>query len=111
MRSLQRSLEQLRRWKQAALWAPVFWFPLVVYSIGMQETRVALILGLAGLVFGLLARGVVWLGQCPRCASRFRETPELYRAIWDASSCLACGLSLFSLRRGTQNERFDVEAA
>lgn len=101
----QQRLEQFRRWKQAALWAPVFWFPLVVYSMAMKETRVALILGLAGLVFALLARGVVWLGRCPKCEARFRATPKGYKTIWDASTCLACGLSLFSLRRGVQNER------
>lgn len=104
MQSEQARLEQFRRWKQAALWAPVLWFPLVVYSIAMRESRAALVLGLAGLVFAVLARGVVWLGRCPRCACQFRATTKAYEAIWDASRCLACGLSLFEMRRGMREK-------
>ncbi|MFK7895569.1 MAG: hypothetical protein AB8G23_07015 [Myxococcota bacterium] len=100
----QARLEQFRRWRQAALWAPVLWFPLTVYAMAMQETRVALILGLSGLVFTVLARGVVWLGRCPRCEARFRDVENGFKTIWDAARCLACGLSLFELRRGTQEE-------
>ena len=92
-------LEQLRRWKQAASWAPVFWFPLVVYSLSIGETRVAATIGLAGAFFAGAARLAVWSARCPRCGEAFRTRPGGFRRIWEESGCAACGLSLFALRR------------
>ena len=92
-------LEQTRRWKQVAIWAPVLWFPLIVYGLSVGRTAAALTLGIAGLIFAGLTRAVVWLGRCPRCAVSYRTTPGGFKRIWDESSCAACGLSLFELRR------------
>lgn len=93
-------LEQLRRWRQTAVWAPVLWFPGVVYGLLVGEVGLALTLGFAGLVFAVVARGVVWLGRCPRCDAAFKDSPAAFRRIWDESSCQACDVSLFELRRG-----------
>ncbi|MAG30026.1 MAG: hypothetical protein CL908_03920 [Deltaproteobacteria bacterium] len=95
-------LEQLRRWRQAAVWAPVFWLPGVVYGLLVDAIALAMMLGFAGLVFALVARGVVWFGRCPRCGARFSETPSGFRRIWDESSCGACGVCLFELRRASE---------
>jgi len=92
-------LEQLRRWKQAASWAPVFWFPLVVYALSIGETRVAATIGLAGTVFAGAARLAVWTARCPRCGETFRARPGGFRRVWDEAGCEACGVSLFALRR------------
>jgi len=93
-------LEQLRRWKIAAAWAPVFWFPLAVYALSIGETGVAFALPLAGAAFAGAARLAVLTARCPRCGERFRARPGGFRRIWDESACQACGLSLFALRRG-----------
>lgn len=95
-------LEQLRRWRQAALWAPVVWFPGLVYGLLVGRFALAMTLGLAGLAFTALARGIVWLARCPRCGERFGASDAAFRRAWDAAGCLACGVSLFALRRGEQ---------
>jgi hypothetical protein len=92
-------LEHLRRWKQAASWAPVFWFPIVVYALSIDETGVAATIGMAGMVFAGAARLAVWSARCPRCGESFRARPGGFRRIWEEAGCLACGLSLFNLRR------------
>jgi hypothetical protein len=92
-------LERLRRWKQAAAWAPVFWFPVVVYALSIGETGVAATIGIAGTFFAGAARLAVWSARCPRCGESFRTRPGGFRRIWEEAGCLACGLSLFSLRR------------
>lgn len=93
-------LEQLRRWKLAASWAPVVWFPLALFALAFGETRLAATLGLAGAAFAGAARLAVWSARCPRCKEAFRARPGGFRRIWDEAGCLACGLSLFVLRRG-----------
>ena len=95
-------LEQLRRWRQAAVWAPVVWFPGVVYGLLVGELALAMTLGFAGLVFAGVARGVVWLGHCPRCDASFGDSAAAFRRVWDHSSCAACGVSLFELRRAAE---------
>ena len=92
-------LEQLRRWKLAASWAPVVWFPIVVFALSVAQPRVAATLGLAGAAFAGAARVAVWSARCPRCGEPFRARPGGFRRIWDEAGCLACGLSLFELRR------------
>ena len=99
MRS-QAALEQLRRWRQAAVWAPIFWFPLVIYAQIMGQSLASIGVGLAGLAFWGLARAVVWSARCPSCEAPFRQSPAGFERAWDESSCAACGLSLFELRRG-----------
>ncbi len=99
MTRVRARLEYLRLWRQVAAWAPVVWFPVVVYTLLTERTEWALALGLAGLIFAGLARGVVWSASCPACAARFRASASGFRRIWDAASCEACGLSLFELRR------------
>lgn len=32
-------LEQLRRWRQAAVWAPVLWFPIILTAFALDELR------------------------------------------------------------------------
>lgn len=98
-------LEQLRRWKLAASWAPVVWFPIVVFALSVGEPRVAATLGLAGAAFAGAARLAVWTAQCPRCGESFRARPGGFRRIWDEAGCLACGLSLFALRRAGADRR------
>lgn len=95
----QARLEQLRRWKLTAAWAPVVWFPLVVYSLSIEATRISLGLALAGIAFAGAARLAVWSARCPRCGQSFRGRTGGFRRIWEESGCLACGLSLFALRR------------
>ena len=95
----QARLEQLRRFKLAAAWAPVVWFPLVVYSLSIEATRAASGLALVGVAFAGAARLAVWSARCPRCGQSFRSLSGGFRWIWEESGCLACGLSLFALRR------------
>ncbi len=92
-------LERIRHWRQAVVWAPVFWLPFVVYGFATQRTGMALTLGFAGLVFAGLGRSIVWFGRCPGCRVRFGTRPDGFRRIWDDATCDACGLSLFVLRR------------
>jgi hypothetical protein len=100
-----RRLEHLRRWKQAASWAPIFWFPLVVFALSIGAMTTALTLGLAGAAFAGAARIAVWSARCPRCGAAFRARPDGFRRIWDAASCAACGVSLFELRRAGERAR------
>ena len=93
-------LEQLFRWKQAANWSPLVWLPLVVYWVLTARAAQAIGLGIAGLVFVLVARFVVGNARCPACETRFRDTPAGFSRIWNQMACEACGLSLFELRRG-----------
>lgn len=95
----RRRLEQIRRWRQTAVWAPAIWFPVVVFALATGRLALALTFGLSGLVFSGVARAVVWSGRCPRCEGRFGASGAIFREIWDESSCQACGLSLFELRR------------
>lgn len=97
-------LEQLRRWKLAASWAVVAWFPLAVYLLSIGRMRPALTLGFAGAVFSAAARAVVFSARCPRCGEAFRTRAGGFRRIWEDSGCIACGLSLFALRRGEGGE-------
>lgn len=92
-------LEQLRRWKLAASWAPVVWFPIVVFALSVAQPRIAATLGLAGAAFAGAARLAVYRARCPRCGEAFRARSGGFRRIWDEAGCLACGLSLFELRR------------
>ncbi len=96
----QSKLEQLFRWKQAAIWSPVVILPLVVYWGLTERAAQAIGLAIAGGVFVGLARFVVGNARCPGCATRFRDTPAGARRIWNDLTCEACGLSLFELRRG-----------
>ena len=100
MASERTRLEFLRRWRQAAVWSPVVWLPLVVYWILTDRAPLAIAFFLAGLAFVGIARTVVWLARCPRCEVPFRDTPAGFRRAWDETRCEACGLSLFELRRG-----------
>ena len=100
----QKRLEQLRRWKQAFSWAPVFWFPLLVYALAIGAPATALSLGLAGASFAGAARLAVWSARCPRCSESFRRRPGGFRRVWDESACSACGVSLFDLRRARSND-------
>lgn len=93
-------LEQLRRWKVAASWAPIGWFPLALLALAFGGTRAAATLVLAGAAFAGAARVAVWSARCPRCGLAFRARPGGFRRIWDEAACIACGLSLFVLRRG-----------
>ena len=95
----QARLEQLRRWKLAASWAPVVWFPLVVYLLSIEQARVAVTLVLAGTVFAGAARLAVWSARCPRCGESFRARRHGFRHVWEEAGCDACGVSLFALRR------------
>lgn len=92
-------LEHLRRWKLVASWAPVVWFPIVVFALSVEKPLVATTLALAGAAFAGAARIVVWTSRCPRCSEPFRARHGGFRRIWDEAGCLACGLSLFELRR------------
>lgn len=100
----RRRLEQLRRFRQVAVWAPVVWFPLALYCLLVDRVNVSIGLGLAGIVFSILARAVVWSARCPACDEPFRSSPAGFRQIWDEASCAACGLSLFELRRGRASD-------
>jgi hypothetical protein len=93
-------LEQLRRWKQAASWAPIGWFPLAVYALSIGANETAVTLTLAGAAFSGAARFAVWSARCPRCGESLHARPGAFRHAWDESGCLACGVSLFALRRG-----------
>lgn len=95
-------LEQLRRWKLAASWAPIGWFPLAVYALSIGADRGALTLALGGAAFAGAARLAVWWADCPRCGEPYRARPAGFRRAWEEASCDACGLSLFALRRGPQ---------
>lgn len=99
MNAERERLEQLRRWKLAASWAPVVWFPIVVFALSVAQPRIAATLGLAGATFAGAARLAVYRARCPRCGEPFRARPGGFRRIWDEAGCLACGLSLFELRR------------
>ena len=94
------TLEQLRRWRQAAVWAPIAWFPLAIYALMTGRSAWSIGIGLSGLIFAGVARAVVWSARCPACAVPFRGSPGAFRRFWDDASCDACGLSLFELRRG-----------
>lgn len=104
MSSERMRLEQLRRWKLAANWAPVGWFPLAVYALAIGATPTAVTLTLAGAAFAGAARFAIWSARCPRCGEAFRARAGGFRHAWDESGCLACGLSLFALRRGGPRE-------
>jgi hypothetical protein len=100
MTQTRNRFEQLRRWRQVAVWAPVLWFPLLVHFFLLGSEALAIGLGLAGIAFAVFARGRVWIARCPACHEPFRSSEDGFRRIWDESTCGACGLSLFEMRRG-----------
>ena len=97
----RRKLEGLHRWRQAALWSPVVWIPLVLYWLLTGRPQPAVGLVIAGACFVGLSRAVVWFAHCPGCNRPFREAEAGFRRVWDQAECAACGLSLFALRRGS----------
>lgn len=99
MKSEQARLEQLRRWKLAASWAPVLWFPLGLFALSIGAYPQAAALVLAGIFFAGAARLAVWVARCPRCGEAFRARPGGFERVWDEAGCVACGVSLFELRR------------
>ena len=99
MGSERAHLEQIRRWQQLAAWAPVIWFPVLIFGLLTGRAELAITLGLAGLLFAAAARAVVWVRHCPRCGVHFGSSPGVFRQVWDQVGCLDCGLSLFALRR------------
>jgi hypothetical protein len=96
-------LEQLRRWRQAAVWAPVLWFPIILTAFALDELRLAIAGVFAGSLFAAICVAVVWFGRCPQCTARFGDSSETFRHFWDDATCHACGLSLFELRRRDAN--------
>lgn len=92
-------MEFIRRWRRAAAWSPVFWFPVALYFLLTERLFVALTLFLAGLIFAGVARAIVASRRCPACQERFGGSGAQFRSAWNESSCGACGLSLFDLRR------------
>lgn len=99
MKREQARLEQLRRWKLAASWAPVVWFPLGLFALSVGAHPVAAALVLAGIFFAAAARFAVWLARCPSCGEAFRARPGGFERAWDEAGCSACGASLFAMRR------------
>ena len=91
--------EQLWRWRRAAAWAPIVWFPLALARLLMDAPIQAVVLGVAGLVFAALARIVVWSARCPACETPLRASPAGGRHFWDDARCGTCDRSLFDLRR------------
>ena len=100
MMQTQTRFEQLRRWRQIAVWAPVLWFPLVVHFFLLGREALAIGIGLAGIAFAGIARGRVWIARCPACDKPFRDSAGGFRLIWDESTCASCEQSLFEMRRG-----------
>lgn len=43
-------LERIRRWRQAAVWAPVFWFLVILTGFALSHFAVVLTLALVGFV-------------------------------------------------------------
>jgi len=95
----RRHLEQIRLWRSLAAWAPVVWFPVLIFGLLTGRTALAITLSLVGLLFAAVARAVVWSGHCPRCGVHFGSSTGVFRRVWDQAGCLDCGLSLFALRR------------
>ena len=103
MTSSRGRFETLWRWRQASVWAPVLWFPVMLFGLLTGRTALALTIGLAGLVFAGLTRAVVWLGRCPDCEKRWSDSSGGFQRFWDKATCPSCGLSLFDLRRGVRS--------
>ncbi|MHA7836800.1 MAG: hypothetical protein ACX98W_04995 [bacterium] len=101
---LQR-LEGIWRWRQVSVWAPVLWLPLLLHGLASGHAAIAFAVGLSGVVFAALTRGVVWLGRCPGCETRWRDSREGFQTVWDEAACRACGLSLFESRRRARAAR------
>ena len=93
--------EGLRRWRQAAVWAPVLWFPAVLTAFALGYQVIAVASAFAGILFAGICAGMVWFGRCPRCESRFGISVNVFRQFWDQASCANCGSSLFELRRAS----------
>jgi hypothetical protein len=96
-------LEQIRRWRQAAVWAPVLWFPIILTAFALGELRLAIAGLLAGLLFAGMCVAVVWFARRPRCSARFGDSSVTFRRFWDDATCHGCELSLFELRRGNSD--------
>lgn len=105
MTSRRGSFETLWRWRQASVWAPVCWFPAMLFGFLTGHTALALAIGLSGVIFAGLTRAVVWLGRCPGCETRWGDCPGGFQRLWDEAACISCGLSLFDLRRGGRVSR------
>ena len=97
--------EHFRRWRQAAVWAPVLWFSLAITGFALGWSGLAIVLILSGLVFTGMCCAVVWFGRCPSCNARFGESTRAFRRFWDDATCDACALSLFELRRRGSTSR------
>ena len=105
MESQRARLERLQLVRQASLWAPVLWFPPLVYALATARFDLVVLLGVAGAVFAALCRFLVWQARCPGCAARFGATSEGFRGAWNETACVRCGLSLFALRRDERRSR------
>ena len=89
-------LEQIRRWGQAAVWAPVLWFSIILAAFALGELRLAIAGVFSGLLFAAMCIAVVWFGRCPRCTARFGDSSEALRRFWDDATCHACELYFFN---------------
>ena len=100
-----RAFARLRALRQAAVWAPIVWFPVALSLLAVGAFGPACAMLLSGVSFALILRAAVRFAHCPNCGHPFRSSAEDFREIWNEARCLDCGLSLFELRRGHARER------
>lgn len=90
------ALLRIHHLRQAAAWAPVVWFPLVLVLVSIGASSVGLGLGIAGAAFSGILCGVVAVTRCPRCNERYASVSGGIRKIWQRDRCTSCGLSRYS---------------
>ncbi len=91
-----RALTRVHYLRQASAWAAVVWFPVVVGTVSVGASSLALGVGFSGAAFSAILRVVVATSRCPRCKGRYLGMGGGYRDIWHNDRCAACGLSRYS---------------
>lgn len=87
-----RALMRIHPLRQAAAWAPVVRFPVLLVLVSTGASIAGSGLGIARAAFSGILRGVVAASRYPRCDERYLNVPGGVRAIWQPDFCASCGL-------------------
>ena len=70
-RDLLHNFARLHVLRRTFAWAPVLWFPTALALVAAGWSVSGFAVGLSGIVFAALLRGLLRLAKCPRCGGPY----------------------------------------